>query len=124
MGSSGSGSFSDYSGRERQGQGNASSGGGSGDDLCRQAFHAGLEDVSHYDFFSKSGSVPAPGTVLTLAHKGRIIAVDPSGVSVGALPTKFNYLAGCLRDGVQYTGVVVSSSTSPVPRVDADFVPV
>lgn len=125
MGSSGSGNFSDYSGRPNQPTGNGgSSGGGSGEDLCHQAFSVSLEDVAQYDFFSQTGSVPPNGTPLTLNLKGRIVAVAPNGLSVGAIPTKLNYLAGCMRDGVQYTGVVRYSSTAPVPRVDVDFVAV
>lgn len=125
MGSSGSGRFSDYSGKQNQPAGNGgSSGGGSGEDLCRQAFSAGLEDIGQYDLFSTTGNVPAPGTKLTLILSGRIVAVDQNGTSVGALPTKLNYLAGCIRNGFQYVGVVQHSAAKPVPRVDVDFLAV
>lgn len=124
MGSSGSGSFSDYSGQPKKtGDGGGSSGGGSGNDLCLQAFSVGLEDVGDYDLFKITGTVPAVGSALSLAHKGRIVALDTNGVTVGALPTKFNYLAACLKDGITYTGIVTHSTSSPVPRVNADFVP-
>lgn len=123
MGSSGSGSFTDYSGASNQEQvGGGSSGGGSGEDRCRRAFSVGLEDVGQYDFFTTTGGVPAVGTQLTLNLSGRLIAVDPSGLSVGALPTRLNYLAACLKDGFQYTGIVQSSSLGTNPTVEVDFV--
>jgi len=122
MGSSGSGSFSDYSGKTKQtGDGGGSSGGGSGNDLCRQAFSVGLEDVGDHELFTTTGAVPPVGSPLSLAHQGRIVALDANGVIVGALPTRFNYLAACLRDGIGYTGVVTLSATAPAPRVNADF---
>lgn len=123
MGSSGSGNFSDYSGRPNQSSDNGgSSGGGSGEDACRKAFNAGLEDVAQYEFFSQMSTVPAVGSELTLILKGRVLAVDhSSGKTVGALPTRLNYLAACLRDGVKYTGIVRTSTDSPTPQVDVDF---
>ena len=122
MGSSGSGSFSDYSGSRRQADGNGSqSGGSSGEDRCRQAFSVSLEDVGLYDYFSTTRSVPPVGTPLNLVFRTRVLAVDATGTDIGALPTRFNYLAACIRDGISYAGVVTNSSTSPVPRVDVDF---
>ncbi len=123
MGSSGSGSFSDYSGSSKKEQsGGGASGGASGEDRCRQAFSVGLEDVGQYDLYTSTGGVPAIQTQLTLIFSGRLIAVDPSGTSVGALPTRLNYLAACLRDGFQYVGIVQNSASGTSPTVDVDFV--
>lgn len=122
MGSSGSGRFTDYSGSKPTSGGGAGSGGSSGSDQCRQAISAELEEVAQCDFFASTSSVPAPGTVLTLRHEARIVAVDGNGARVGVLPTKYNYLAVCLREGISYSGIVVSSSVAPIPRVTADFV--
>ena len=121
MGSSGSGSFSDYSGRPNQSSGGGASGGSSGEDPCQKAFSAGLEDVAQYHLFSSTGSVPAVGEQLSLKFKKRIIAVDSAGREVGALPTKLNYLADCLTDGFTYAGIVRNSSAGSNPRVDVDF---
>ncbi|MFM0292238.1 hypothetical protein P0D68_03695 [Paraburkholderia sp. RL17-380-BIE-A] len=127
MGSSGSGSFSDYPGtkaKEVEGDGTGMAGGASGVDRCKQAFHALLEDVGNSDFYSQFGSVPAVGDQLGIVFdKKRIFAVDVNGVKVGALPTSFNYLAACLAGDVTYVGVVSSSAVAPVPTVEADFVP-
>lgn len=123
MGSSGSGNFTDYSGTAGKPDGKGGTSGGSGgDDKCRQAFNAGLEDVALFAFFKANGTVPSTGSTLSLAFRHRVIAIDQSGTEVGSLPTKFNYLAACLKDGIQYAGVVTSSTASPVPQVDADFV--
>jgi hypothetical protein len=121
MGSSGSGSFSDYSGRPRTGSGNGSSGGDSGLDKCRAAFSASLEDVASHDFYLNHGSVPVVGTQLSVVIRSRVIAVAGT-VSVGSLPTRLNYLAGCLNDGFTYTGIVTASSNGSNPQVQVDFV--
>lgn len=125
MGSSGSGRFSDYSGAGRQSDGNGGeSGGASGSDRCRQAFSTSLEDVGLYSYFSTTSTVPAIGTALTLVFRTRVLALDAAGAEVGALPTRFNYLAACMRDGISYAGVVTNSGILPAPQVDLDFVAV
>lgn len=120
MGSTGSGSFTDYSGGSGKSEG-AGSGGSSGDDRCSQAFSTGLEDVEEYDFYLTTNNVPVVGSQISLVHENRIIAVDHDGKAVGALPTKFNYLAACIKDGFKYTGVVTASTSKPTPQVNADF---
>jgi len=127
MGSTGSGRFTDYSGAkkpEAPGSGAAGGGGSSGVDKCQQAFECVLEEVAQCTYYMQTGgAVPAPGTVLNVMHRGRMFAVDSSGMTVGALPTKFNYLAACIADGTNYVGVVKSSSATPVPTVAVDFTP-
>lgn len=127
MGSSGSGRFSDYPGtkaKEVAGDGTGMAGGASGVDKCEQAFHVLLDDVGNSDFYSQFKNIPAVGDQLgILFDKKRVFAVNMNGVKVGALPTSFNYLVTCLEDGVTYVGVVSSSAVSPIPTVDADFVP-
>lgn len=117
MGSSGSGRLSDYSGSSRS----DGSGGSSGDDRCRQAFSCKLEEVAQCDFFTTNSAVPAAGTVLSLILDRRIFAVTSNGTKVGALPTSYNYLAGCIKDDNTYIGVVTASGPKPVPYVSADF---
>jgi hypothetical protein len=115
MGSSGSGRISDYPG---------SSGTGSGSDRCAQAIAVALEDIEHCDFYKAGGTVPAPGQQLRIAHKKRIVAETDAGITVGNLPTAYNYLAGCLKDGWTYTGTVTASNGSgAVATVSADFAP-
>lgn len=127
MGSSGSGSFSDYPGtkaKEVVGDGTGVAGGESGVDRCQQAFHALLQDVGNSDYYSRFNDVPAVGAQLGIMFDGkRVFAVDVSGVKVGALPTSFNYLVACLVSNVNYIGVVSSSAVAPVPTIEADFGP-
>ncbi|BDD85945.1 hypothetical protein [Desulfofustis limnaeus] len=127
MGSSGSGNFSDYPGTkavEVAGEGSGMAGGESGIDKCKQAFHVLLDDVGNCDFYSQFNNVPAVGDQLGIIFDmKRVFAVDVNGVKVGALPTSFNYLVACLKDGVTYVGLVSSSASSPVPTLAADFVP-
>lgn len=122
MGSSGSGNLSDYSKSPNVKTGGGGSSGGSGGvDKCGQAFSVGLEDVGTYPYHSSTGSVPPAGTVLTIAIRARVVALDPAGTAVGALPTRYNYLAACLQAGFNYSGVVTASSTGPNPQVQVDF---
>ncbi len=123
MGSTGSGHFSDYSGaKSGDGAGQGAGGGASGIDKCRQAFSSILEEVAQCDYYATRKTVPSPGSQLSIVLKGRLFAVDSNGTYIGALPTSFNYLAACLANGITYVGVVKSSTDSPVPSVEADFV--
>lgn len=117
MGSSGSGHLSDYSGSSKA----DSTGGTSGKDRCRQAFSCKLEEVAQCDFYVESSALPTPGTVLSLVLERRLFAVASGGTKVGALPTALNYLAGCMKDGNTYVGVVTASGIHPIPYVSADF---
>jgi hypothetical protein len=112
MGSRGSGSFSDYPN------------GSATDDQCDRAFAVSLEDIEHCDFFKRHAAVPPIGTVLTLAHQKRIVAQTQTGEVVGNLPTRFNYLASCLRLGYTYQGEIRQSRTGAVAVVSADFIAV
>lgn len=124
MGSTGSGSFSDYPGSRPRGGGQGTGGGGaSGDDRCARAFSCTLEEVEHCDYFSASGGVPPVNTALSVEQRGRLFAVDAGGQTVGALPTEFNYLADCMAAGFTYEGRVNVSARAPVASISVDFAP-
>ena len=120
MGSTGSGSFTDYSGSKNP-KGGGGSGGSSGVDKCSQAFSCTLQEVAQCDYLKTHGAPPPIQTMLRLIFDGRIFAVDANGTKVGALPTTQNYLAACLNDGFKYVGVVTASLAKPLPSVSADF---
>ena len=121
MGSTGSGNFSDYPG---SGSGSGSGGGGaSGDDRCNRAFSCMLEEIEHCEYFAANQDVPPANTALTLELRGRLMAIDPNGLSIGALPTQFNYLADCMNDGFSYEGRVVTSTSGAVASVNVDYAP-
>lgn len=121
MGSTGSGSFSDYPGSRPKGGG--AGGGASGDDRCARGFACALEEVEQCDYFTANGDVPPAGTALSIELRGRLFAVAENGQSVGALPTRLNYLADCMGAGFSYAGRVTTSASSPVASVNADFAP-
>lgn len=124
MGSTGSGSFSDYPGsRSKEGSEGAGGGGASGEDRCARAFSCALEEVEQCDYFSVNGGVPPANTVLSIEQRGRLFAVDAGGQTVGALPTGFNYLADCMAAGFTYEGRVNASASAPVASVNVDFAP-
>lgn len=126
MGSTGSGSFSDYPGSSGKSGGSESGGadgnGGRGD-RCKRAFSASLEDVNHSGYFTSHKTVPPVGTQVVLVHNKRLAAQTSSGEDIGNLPTKMNYLAACMKDGHSYEGKVISSSVGTVAKVTVDFAP-
>ena len=84
MGSTGSGSFSDYPGsRPKEGGQGAGGGGASGDDRCARAFSCALEEVEHCDYFTANGDVPSTNTSLSIEQRGRLFAVDRRGFRLG-----------------------------------------
>ena len=99
MGSTGSGSLTDYSKRRpKSDEGN--SGGGSGKDDCGKAFSTQLEDVSRCFYFIDTGKVPAAGTHVNVFFNGvRLSAETIKGEEIGYLPTKYNYLRACMAAG-------------------------
>lgn len=121
MGSTGSGSFTDYSGSPNP-KGSGGSGGSGGADQCSKAFSCALQEVAQCDYLAQHSVLPPVGTQLRLLLRQRVFAVDASGVTVGALPTSHNYLAACLGSGFDYVGVVTVSTPGQVPRVSADFI--
>lgn len=120
MGSTGSGNFSDYPGSNK---GEAGGGGASGEDRCNRAFACVLEEVEQCDYFGANQDVPPANTPVSLELRGRLMAVDANGLSVGALPTRFNFLADCLAAGFSYDGRVVASTTGAVASVNVDLLP-
>ena len=122
MGSSGSGSFTDYPGSGKAKGGGDGGAGALPEDLCGKAFSAQLEDVEHHAYFGKYGSPPPVGTELEVVHSKRLVAVS-GGDIVGNLPTKLNYLAACIKDGYSYVGKVTVSKPGSSVIVTADFVP-
>lgn len=120
MGSSGSGRFTDYPGSGKAKAGDEGGGGASPDDRCKMAFSAQLEDVEHCEYYAAHSKPPPLGTVLDVVHAKRVVAVA-DGRIVGNLPTKFNYLAACIKDGHAYVGKVTTSKSGPSIIVSADF---
>ena len=119
MGSSTSGRLTDYSGVKNS----SGTGGTGGVDRCGQSFDCSLEEVAQCDYFATHSAVPPAGTELQLVFERRLFAVAPDGLKVGALPTAFNYIAGCMKAGHSYVGAVTASGTTPMPYVSAVFTP-
>ncbi|MBN8671461.1 MAG: hypothetical protein J0L80_12290 [Chitinophagales bacterium] len=123
MGSTGTGSFTDYSKRKPTDGGNT--GGSSGKDKCGQAFECSLEEVSRCFYYLNTGNLPTSGTEVTVFFNGVRISVETlKGEEIGYLPTKFNYIKLCIDDGFKYAGVIKSTSLVPTPSVFVDIVPV
>lgn len=125
MGSSGSGRISDYPGSSSSsgsGAGNGSGGGGDVD-RCSKAFNTRLEDVESAPYYQAHGALPPIGTKVRIVQGKRIQAQTLDGEIIGNLPTSFNYLAACLKDGWAYVGTVQKwLSQPPVSTVSLDFV--
>ena len=124
MGSTGSGSFSDYSKRKSTNS-EAPNGGTSGADKCGLAVSTSLDDVSRCFYYINYGHVPPVGTEVFITFNGlRIVAETRIGEEIGYLPTQYNYLRLCMNDGYKYSGRVSSSKDLPTPSVFIDITPV
>ena len=123
MGSSGSGSLSDYSDQNPTTP-NGTNGGASKIDKCNLAFATSLEEVSRCDYYKKKGIPPIGTEVTIIFNKIRLTAVDSAeGHEIGYLPTKFNYIKNCMDDGFAYKGIVRTNAVSPTPNVLVDITP-
>lgn len=128
MGSSGSSRFSDYPESpptEVSTGGGLSgvSGGSGGADRCDRAFTTVLEDFERSSYFVSKGEPPTLGTDVTIRIKTRLIAETLAGESLGNLPTKYNYLAGCMADGRSYVGRVAKVAGGLLARISIDVGP-
>lgn len=124
MGSSGSGTISDYPGSSSSGT--ASGSGGAKDqgaeDRCGRAFSARLEDAEQSEYYRTHGTTPPVRTQVRVVQRKRLVAETMDGQSIGNLPTSFNYLASCIKAGWTYIGVVQSvTSGPPVAVISVDF---
>lgn len=123
MGSTGGGSFTDYSNRKPSNE-NANNGGSSGKDPCGQAFTTPLEEVSRCAYFNNHAMVPPRGTLVCVRFTGIRLSVETeTGEEIGFLPTKYNYIKNCIDGGSNYVGSVNSSTLVPTPAVFVDIVP-
>jgi len=130
MGSSGSDRISDYPGSSSPGGSRGPGGTGSSgsnespQDRCSRAFDANLEDVEQSEYYQSHGKVQPVGTRLVIVQLKRLVARTAEGIGAGNLPTSFNYLASCMKDGWTYIGEVRrATSGPPIARISADFAP-
>ncbi len=122
MGSTGSGSFSDY---DHKSKGNSNQGAFSGEDKCARAFSTLLEEVQNCEFFGATANVLPAGTAVSITFDSPRLAVqDNMNVIIGYLPTKFNYLLACMESGITYSGMVSSSTLIPLASVSVDISPI
>ena len=118
MGSSGSGRFGDYNIR-------SSLGGTSNEKTeieCPLIVETiKVEDVATSQYYLDNQDVPLTCSRVELKStivNGRLVIEHlDSRKIVGNLPTQFNYLYTCIKQGMNYKGEVVSSGISPVPYV-------
>lgn len=128
MGSSGASRFSDYPEKPSKkvvssgGRGGLA-GGSSAEDPCDRAFSTVLEDFERSEYFKQHGAPPKVGTPVSVEKGKRILARTAAGESIGNLPTKYNYLAGCMASGRSYAGRVQAVSGGLVAKITIDAGP-
>ena len=126
MGSTGSGSFSDYDNERKKSSnstGQESNNGTSGEDPCTKAFSTSLDEVSTCDYYKINKIVPEAGENVKIEFNVRLIAVNEDNIILGYLPTKYNFLRACMEDGFSYSGVVNHSTLTPIPSIEVDIAP-
>jgi len=127
MGSTGTGRFTDYSGKQDSsstgGIQGGGSGGSSGEDRCDHAIAALLEEVERCAYLQIHKAPPPDGTAVVVSIRGRLSVDTVDGEVIGYLPTQYNYLAGCISSGRTYGGSVISTAATPIVRVHVDIAP-
>ncbi len=133
MGSAGTGRFSDYPGTPRGSAKNGGGGGGGGKgsaevDQCERILaNVTLEDVGRSDYFSQNQVMPLVGMPVAVKPTlvgGRLgVEAEEDRLLVGLLPTEYNYLLQCMKQGYTYAGMVKSVRAQPVPVVRVDLEP-
>jgi hypothetical protein len=125
VGSRGTGNFSDYSDNIGEGGGTSgSSGGSSGSDRCTTSITATLEESHRCTYFTKYKTVPPPGTPVNLHRSGRVGVETDQGELIGFLPTQYNYLVSCMRNGYSYSVQITSSAMNPLLDIQVEIRPV
>jgi hypothetical protein len=133
MGSTGTGSFTDYPGSQggrpgkNGGGGGAGGSGGSGggkmpNDRCSIDLNGvSLQEVAICAYYKEHESPPPKKSRVRVRKKllgGRIaVELHSTSEAVGLLPTKYNYIVACMKQGWEYTGNVVESTAAKLPKV-------
>lgn len=141
MGSTNTGRFTDYpgtpSGSSKTGSGNGSGGSGGGGqgggsasktDQCLHMIESvALEEVARSEYFITHKILPPTGTAVAVRSSlvgGRIgVETVPTLELVGLLPTEYNYLLQCMKQGYKYPGKVISTTSKPIPVVRVNLEP-
>lgn len=130
MGSTSTGRFTDYpTTRRPSGEPpSGSEGNGGQDDRCGKAISDQLlDDVERCDYWTSHHDVPPVGSDVELLpnlHEGRLaVALAGTGEILGYLPTKFNYLRGCMEEGWRYQGEVVATLRELTALIRVDLGP-
>lgn len=122
MGSTGTGSLTDYANHPTK---SSNQGGSSGEDQCKKSFYTLLEDVQTCSYFMTHGNVPPLGTAGSVVFVNPRFGVqDGNGLILGYLPTKYNYIKTCMSLNIGYAAVVSFSGMAPVPSIGVDVSPI
>jgi hypothetical protein len=127
MGSSGTGSFSDYPGtphgsaKGKRPSTNGASGEPELDQCERRLDNVPLEEVARCDYYVHHQGLPPVGTSVSIRPRlvGQRLGVESTdgGEVVGLLPTEYNYLLQCMKQNFMYVGQVTASRAHPIPLV-------
>lgn len=128
MGSTGSGKFGTYRiGGELGGIGGSIVNGGTGDggssevECPKVIENIRLEDVATSEYYTKHSSLPTVQSKVQIrdkVHLGRLVVeINDTHELIGNLPTQYNYLLNCMKNGFHYTGSIISSGKIPIPFV-------
>ncbi|HAW08360.1 MAG TPA: hypothetical protein DCW42_04210 [Bacteroidetes bacterium] len=120
MGSSGYGRLTDYSEKSKLPKNPTGNEGGSdGNDVCDNSFRAILEDFERSQYFSDHKSTPPKDKDIYVVFEKRLsVKTLQENETIGYLPTQFNYLAACIKDGKNYIGKVVMVTQKPIVIVE------
>jgi hypothetical protein len=115
MGSTGTGRLSDYTGSKADKPGGP--GGSSGEDKCNEPIVTTLEDVERCSYYINHQVLPEVNSSVSVQLNKRLFITTVQGETIGYIPTKFNYLAACIKSGIEFGGQVTSSLSKPIAKI-------
>lgn len=119
MGSSGSGMFGTYHG---DGEGALPGGYIGSDNQCPILLeNINLEDVAISDYYNKYNNIPSVGSDIKvynqLVNRRLVVMLSNTNEVLGNIPVRYNYLNLCIKKGINYSGIIISSGLSPIPYI-------
>ena len=130
MGSAGSGNFGTYRVGNNENSINTDNGenagvgaydkGGMGEIECPKTIqNIKLEDVATSEYYMRYQSPLATGEAVRLRsaiYNGRLVIEKTNSQEIlGNLPTQYNYLINCIKNGLLYSGFVTVAGNTPIP---------
>jgi hypothetical protein len=84
-----------------------------------------LEEVATAEYYKKNEKLPRKNAKVRvrgkLVSKRIAVELESSEEVIGYLPTKYNHVVTCMKQGWEYGGNVVDSAEGKLPKIKVDL---